>query len=486
MSRTGYDNWLTENACGCNRNYITVLPDCDEKKDICDCQEIYLQINNIKTDVNVLSGDVENKLDISAYTPTDLSNYYTKEEVDELIPSIPSLSGYATEQWVENQGYLKTHQTLKTINGESLVGEGNIVISEGSIDAYTKQESDNRYAFKTDLNKYLSISEFNKYILNLQEQINSLMLIISSCCGSSGETTYRWITMTDENDYWCSGTTKYSKEKEQSSSDGINWVDTGNIRNGSTVLEYNSESCGYVPPISYKVQMAYINGTQDNRACDGSTVLRALNPRNWENISGVTVGNCINEIGNLCFYGFSGLTIVNLPNTITAVGGMAFNHCISLPSITIPSTVTSIGGQAFGHCYSLKTVTVPDSVERLEYATFYYCSGMTSITLSNTLKIIDNGAIESCESLQSLIIPSSVTSIGKHAFAFDTSLRSVTCLATTPPAFHDSGETGTGGNNGDIFYGCGNLTVIYVPSTSVNAYKSAWPQYASIIQAITT
>ncbi|MBQ0111994.1 MAG: hypothetical protein KBT03_02585 [Bacteroidales bacterium] len=52
-------------------------------------------------------------------------NYATKDE-------IPSLDGYATESWVENKGYLTEHQTLKTINGESIVGTGNIEIESGS------------------------------------------------------------------------------------------------------------------------------------------------------------------------------------------------------------------------------------------------------------------------------------------------------------------------------------------------------------------
>ena len=44
---------------------------------------------------------------------------------------IPSLNGYATEQWVGQQGYLTEHQPLKTINGETIVGNGNITISGG-------------------------------------------------------------------------------------------------------------------------------------------------------------------------------------------------------------------------------------------------------------------------------------------------------------------------------------------------------------------
>ena len=72
----------------------------------------------------------------------DVSGYALKSEV-------PSLTGYATETWVESKGYLTEHQSLenyalkseipsldgyvqgsnlKTINGESIVGSGNITI----------------------------------------------------------------------------------------------------------------------------------------------------------------------------------------------------------------------------------------------------------------------------------------------------------------------------------------------------------------------
>lgn len=66
-----------------------------------------------------------------------LSNYYTKTEVNASLEAkankseIPSLNGYATEQWVGEQGYLTEHQPLKTINGESILGSGDIVISGG-------------------------------------------------------------------------------------------------------------------------------------------------------------------------------------------------------------------------------------------------------------------------------------------------------------------------------------------------------------------
>lgn len=78
---------------------------------------------------------------ISGITPCDLSDYYTKEQVD---AKIPSLSGYATEQWVENKGYINQ---IKTINGQSLIGTGDIEIGTGgTIDLsnyYTTAETKN-------------------------------------------------------------------------------------------------------------------------------------------------------------------------------------------------------------------------------------------------------------------------------------------------------------------------------------------------------
>lgn len=74
----------------------------------------------------------------SGVTEEWVENYsYSKQEVDSKLSQkadkteIPSLTGYATELWVQNQGYLTEHQPLKTINGQSIVGEGNIEIESG-------------------------------------------------------------------------------------------------------------------------------------------------------------------------------------------------------------------------------------------------------------------------------------------------------------------------------------------------------------------
>ena len=71
----------------------------------------------------------------------DLSDYYTKAQTDKVvsdavaaidIPTVPDVSEFITMEDVENKGYLTEHQQLKTINGESIVGSGNIVIEGGT------------------------------------------------------------------------------------------------------------------------------------------------------------------------------------------------------------------------------------------------------------------------------------------------------------------------------------------------------------------
>lgn len=69
-----------------------------------------------KTQTNAL---LDEKLDITAYTPTDLSNYYTKSETNAQISS--STSDMATKTWVSNQGYLTEHQDLSNYDTKAEV-----------------------------------------------------------------------------------------------------------------------------------------------------------------------------------------------------------------------------------------------------------------------------------------------------------------------------------------------------------------------------
>lgn len=110
----------TPSDCDCENNFIQVDCGC-KSKEVCECENILLEISKLKSEdvvlqreIDAISGVVDTKLDASAYTPVDMSDYYTKQEVDE---KIPSLSGYATEEYVNAQ---ISSQTSDFVTGEQL------------------------------------------------------------------------------------------------------------------------------------------------------------------------------------------------------------------------------------------------------------------------------------------------------------------------------------------------------------------------------
>lgn len=74
-----------------------------------------------------------------------IGDYVTNPELNSkgFLTTIPE--DYVTDAELEAKGYLTQHQPIKTINGESLVGSGDITISGGGdmTNYYTKTEIDN-------------------------------------------------------------------------------------------------------------------------------------------------------------------------------------------------------------------------------------------------------------------------------------------------------------------------------------------------------
>ena len=170
-----------------------------------------------------------------------------------------------------------------------------------------------------------------------------------------------------------------------------------------------------------------------------------------------------------------GITTANIPASVTysdvaysvtSIGSFAFYNCTSLTSIEIPNSVTSIGLYAFYNCTGLTSVTIPNSVTSIEFGTFSGCTGLTSVTIGNSVTSIGSSAFSGCSGLTSVTIGNSVTSIGNNAFYLCSGLTLVTIEAKTPPAL------------GDHAFGFGSGFDIYVPCGTLDAYKSAWSEYA--------
>ena len=219
-------------------------------------------------------------------------------------------------------------------------------------------------------------------------------------------------------------------------------------------------------------------------------------------LTSVTIGDSVTSIGYKAFYGCDSLTSVNIGDSVTTIGEGAFYNCTSLKEFkgkiaedngrilvvdgvlaafapagiteyNIPDSVTSIGNEAFRDCKSLTSVNIPDSVTTIGSYAFYYCTSLTSVTIPDSVTTIGQNAFVYCSSLTSVTIGDSVTTIGNYAFYVCSNLAWVYCKATTPPALGSS-----------VFdYNNVGGRMIYVPTKSVNAYKSAtrWNEYASAI-----
>ena len=500
------------------------------------------------------------KLDISAYTPSDLSNYYTKSEV-----------------YSKGETYNRNEIDDKVAQG-------------GNFDPtlyYTKDNCNTRFALKDEMpslngyateewvtsKNYATSAELVTYVNNLQQQINSLMATVSGCCGAH-EDVYRWITVIGE--YLCDGTTKYEKQKYQVSHDGgITWEDVTPIQyQKGQLIESNSKDCGYAPQPQYRWKMAdtsdficsgtskyykyyyevsYDGGhkwqrvvpeqtkmgdlfqmassdcgyiTPKNRwltapstdyVCSGTTkyfkeYYQVTNDggKTWENVSpektrmgavieynstdcgyvppkakfvltlndGSTVSKACDSTGTITQYDFPAyqLTAVRaeIKDCVTKIDKDAFFHFENLSGVTLPNSLIEIGEEAFYACFGLMHVVIPNNVTSIGRLAFCSC-GLRDVTFGNSVTTIEANAFVRCEKLRTVTLPSSVTSLGDGAFSHCHVLGTVTCKATTPPTM------------GDTVFGDDRwLTAIYVPSGSVNAYKAAdgWKDYASIIKPI--
>lgn len=121
----------------------------------------------------------------------------------------------------------------------------------------------------------------------------------------------------------------------------------------------------------------------------------------------------------------------------------------------------------------LGTVYLPNSTKSIDDCAFINCYTLNNVYMGNNVSTIGRQAFRYCTGLQFITLPASVKTIYEDAFQ-DSGLTEITCLATTPPQIESK-----------IFFNT-PLKAIYVPSQSIEAYKTAtnWAAYAGIIKPL--
>ena len=239
----------------------------------------------------------------------------------------------------------------------------------------------------------------------------------------------------------------------------------------------------------------------------------------------------ISQIGNNAFYYVNNLESIFLPESVTTIGRSSFAGCSGLKTVYLPKGLELINTGAFESCTSLTKIVIPNDTSFKDYSSgewvgnpFNLCNHLTgffhngqwvtTIVWTNTLiahaggissfynelssnnnwnySIIGDGALANCP-INSFVISASCTEIGNSAFLNCNKLTTVTipdqCYFISTNAFYGCTElksirvertTPPSGN--DTMFG-GTTCPIYVPSSALNAYKTAygWSNYASRI-----
>ena len=156
----------------------------------------------------------------------------------------------------------------------------------------------------------------------------------------------------------------------------------------------------------------------------------------------------LTKINSYAFYGYSGLTTVNINNNVTSVGDFAFSECNSLTNVTISNKVNNIGNKAFSSCSKLISISV-DSNNK------YYKSIDGDLYSKDGTRLLQYSIAKSSDLF---IIPEEVTSISQNAFSGSSNLTKVVVHSNVS-------EIGFA-----AFSSCNNL-VIYC---EVNSEQEGW------------
>lgn len=168
-------------------------------------------------------------------------------------------------------------------------------------------------------------------------------------------------------------------------------------------------------------------------------------------------------------YTFPSTGSVNVYYTLTgtSLNSNCFSNCTGLTNIFIPETVTSYGERCFYNT-GLRNFAIPDNVTYIGVECFSGNQNLSSITIGSGITSLPSSGFVGCPNLTEIVVPPTVTSVGTECF-YVSGIETIYFSSATPPTL------------GSRALNSGNLQQIIVPCAYVDAYITAWSQYAQYI-----
>ena len=391
---------------------------------------------------------------------------------------------------------LTEHQKLKTVNGQSLVGEGDIIIQGGG--GATPRVEMTAASAAIEPNKFYIWPMMDSLDVSLGAEQGGVM-----------------------NKYFFQFRNPKAGVTMLTLPDTITWSeDTELDENGMPVMEaaafYRIEIIEGLASLK-KWKLVYINfaDAEVERALmskgigDGIGITKR-DAKSVTSIGAIFVNNEVVESFEE-FEFFTGITAI----TGSAWEDGGFRGCANLKKIKLPKSLQTIfagaipgkysSTGAFKDCISLEEITIPTGVDTIPTSAFYNCKSLVAVHFDGTVKAFDQYAFAECINLV-IEIPSSVEHIDERAFlnvpmkgivvdcpnlkylsgryVFTRSkIRGVESLGNITELRFQSDPPGYYGNY-PTFYGCADMEFINLPDTLTHIGRNMF-QGCSALRSVT-